>query len=246
MVVLVATVAVMVAGFKIGYAVVTPGRAQIAANLPASPEPTPTPLSDVARAALASTVTIETLTSTAEAFGTGWLFDNKGDFVTNAHVVAGAQSIRIRDRSGTAHEATVVNTDRSADVAVVRSSDGFTGVPLQVGSAGAANGTPVVAIASPRATGHDDITYENVQAQALSVPVVGGNVDPSQATTTTVYTNMMEIAGSRIYPGDSGGPLLDSSAHVVGIVTLAGKRGNVAYAIPISRVIHEVRTFAAG
>jgi S1-C subfamily serine protease len=190
-------------------------------------------------------VTIESLTSTAEAFGTGWLFDNKGDFVTNDHVVAGAQSIRIRDRTGTAHDAVVVNADRAADIAVVRSTDGFTGVPLTVGTSGASNGTPVVAIASPRATGHDDITYEDVEGQAQSVPVVGGNVDPSQATTTTVYTDMLEIAGSRIYPGNSGGPVLDSSGQVVGIVTLAGKHGNVAYAIPIARVIGEVRAFAA-
>jgi putative serine protease PepD len=243
---LVATVAVMVAGFKIGYALVTPSRQQIVANLPALPIPTPTPLSDVARAAIASTVTIESLTSNAEAFGTGWLFDDKGDFVTNDHVVAGAEAIRIRDRTGTAHQAEVVNADRAADVAVVRSNDGFTGTPLPAGTTGAPNGTPVVAIASGRATGHDDVTYENVVAQAESVPVVGGNVDPSQATTNAVYTDMLEVSGSRIYPGDSGGPLLDSSGHVVGIVTLAGKRGNVAYAIPISRVIREVRAFAAG
>jgi len=245
MAILIATVAVAVAGFKIGYALVTPSGAQIVANLPASPVPTPTPLSDVARMALSSTVTIESLTSTAEAFGTAWLFDNKGDFVTNDHVVAGAQSIRIRERSGAAHGATVVDADRSADIAVVRSSDGFTGTPLVAGTAGSPNGTPVVAIASSRATGHDDITLEKVQAQALSVPVVGGNVDPGQATTNTIYTDMLEIGGSRIYPGDSGGPLLDSSGHVVGIVTLAGKHGNVAYAIPISRVIREIRAFAA-
>jgi len=244
--ILIAAAVVAVAGFKIGYALVTPSHQQIVANLPASPVPTPTPLSDVARAAIASTVTIESLTSTAEAFGTGWLFDSKGDFVTNDHVVADAQSIRIRDRTGAAHPATVVNADRAADIAVVRSSDGFTGTPLPIGTAGAPDGTPVVAIASGRATGHDDVTYEKVQAQSQSVPVVGGDVDPSQATTNTVYTGMMAIAGSRIYPGDSGGPLLDSGGHVVGIVTLAGKRGNVAYAIPISRVIGEVRSFAAG
>ena len=241
---LLAVVAMGVIGFKVGYALVTPSRSQIGANLPASPMATPTPLSDVARGALASTVTIESLSSTAEAFGTGWLFDNKGDFVTNDHVIAGAESIRIRDRTGTAHLATVVSADRGADIALVRSSDEFTGVPLAVGSGGAPNGTPVVAIASSRATEHDDVTYERVQAQSQSVPVVG-DVDPSQATTNTVYTGMMAIAGARIYPGDSGGPLLDSSGHVVGIVTLAGKRGNVAYAIPISRVIGEVRAFAA-
>jgi putative serine protease PepD len=242
---LAAIVAVVGAGYLIGYRLVTPSPTQIAAYLPVDPPPAPTPLSDIARTALPSTVTIESLSSAAEAFGTGWLFDSKGDFVTNDHVVAGAQAIRIRDRTGTAHVATVVRADKVADIAIVRSTDGFTGTPLTIGLAGAPNGAAVVAIASSRATGHGDVSFEHVQSQAQSVPVVGGNIDPSQATSNTVYTDMLEIGGSRIFPGNSGGPVLDNSGHVVGIVTLAGKRGNVAYAIPIVRVIKELQAFAA-
>jgi S1-C subfamily serine protease len=242
---LAATVAVVGAGYLLGYRLVTPTPAEVSAHLPEDPTPSPTPLADIARNALASTVTIEALTSGAEAFGTGWLFDAKGDFVTNDHVVAGAEAIRIRDRAGNAHVATLLNSDRVADIAMVRSSDGFTGTPLAIGSSGAPDGTAVVAIASSRATGHDDVSFEHVQAQAQSVPVVGGNVDPGQATSTTVYTDMLQIGGTRIFPGNSGGPVLNASGRVVGIVTLAGKRGNIAYAIPIVRVIKELGSFAA-
>src|SRR5438132_14022427 len=104
----------------------------VAAPSTPSPAPARRPIADVGRAALTRVVTIESLIPNEEALGTGWLFDGRGDFVTNAHVVTGHLSVRITDRDDHIHVATVIGTDPAADIAVVRSSDGFLGQPLPV------------------------------------------------------------------------------------------------------------------
>ena len=50
----------------------------------------PSPLTDLGRADLGSVVTVEVEVQLAdeESLGTGWVFDSKGDIVTNAHVIA--------------------------------------------------------------------------------------------------------------------------------------------------------------
>jgi S1-C subfamily serine protease len=76
------------------------------------------------------------------------------------------------------------------------------------------------------------------------VPVTG-DTTTGQPPVTTDYHDMLVLNGGIIYPGNSGGPVLDSSGQVVGILTLASKSSAQAYAIQVSRVIAELRSFAA-
>ena len=69
---------------------------------------TPSPLADVGRVALSRVVTVEADRLNEEALGTGWLFDTRGDFVTNAHVVQGALTVRITDRRAHTHLSTLL------------------------------------------------------------------------------------------------------------------------------------------
>jgi S1-C subfamily serine protease len=225
-----------------------PGSAPVATRPPAVRVVVPSPtmsLDDLARAQLSRTVTIEALGSTDEGLGTGWLLDAKGDFVTNAHVVQGQLAVRIRGRDGSSHVGDVLGIDRDLDIAVIRSRDGFAGTPLTT-FAGLVTDFPqaVVAIASGHATGHADITDERLVRIDPNVPVTG-DTSTGQPPTTTDYVDMLVLDGQTIYPGNSGGPVLDGEGRVVGIVTLASKSAPEGYAIQLNRVLSELMTFAA-
>lgn len=207
--------------------------------------PSPLPATDVARDAIGRVVTVEVVRDGAQALGTGWLLDTRGDFVTNAHVVQGGRGVRLRDRAGHTHLASVVGNDRDRDLAVLRSADGFAGTPLPIGSDPLAVPQPVVTLSAARATGHEDSATERVVRLHVDVPVRGNSdIDPAMGATTVVYRDMMGLEGARIFSGNSGGPVLDLRGRVIGIVTLASRSEPRAFAIPIGRVIAELLDLA--
>src|SRR5207302_10801199 len=55
-----------------------------------------------------------------QAQGSGFVYDTRGDIVTNQHVVAGASSVSVRLWNGASYRARVVGTDPSTDLAVIR------------------------------------------------------------------------------------------------------------------------------
>ena len=57
---------------------------------------------------------------TAQAQGSGWVYDSDGHIVTNDHVVNGATSIKVRFWDGKTYSATVVGVDKSTDLAVIK------------------------------------------------------------------------------------------------------------------------------
>ena len=58
----------------------------------------------------------------SQAEGSGFVYDKRGDIVTNQHVVDGATSITVKFWNGKTYKATFVGTDGSTDLAVVRVS----------------------------------------------------------------------------------------------------------------------------
>ncbi|GAC1574699.1 MAG: hypothetical protein NVS3B18_08290 [Candidatus Dormibacteria bacterium] len=225
-----------------------PGSAPLPTRPPVARVVAPSPtlsLDDIARAQLRNTVTIEALGANDEGLGTGWLLDSKGDFVTNAHVIQGYLAVRIRGRDGSSHVGDVLAVDRVLDVAVIRSRDGFAGTPLAPFSGAVTSfPQPVVAIASSHATGQGDLTDESVSRIAGDVPV-NGDTTTGQPPITTDYHDMLVLDGKPIYPGNSGGPVLDAQGRVVGIVTLASRSMPEGYAIQMNRVLSELLSFAA-
>ncbi|MCP4835371.1 MAG: PDZ domain-containing protein, partial [Phycisphaera sp.] len=165
--------------------------------------------------------------------GSGWIWDEAGHVVTNAHVVEAADEIEIQLHDGEVRSAEVLGLDLRSDIAVVKIASGNL-IPARRGESRAVRqGDIAFAFGSPfdfrfsmssgivsglgRAAGLDDIDYENfIQVDAA------------------------------INPGNSGGPLTDAQGRVIGMNTaIATGRGNtigqgqfagLGLAIPMSQI----------
>jgi S1-C subfamily serine protease len=167
---------------------------------------------------------------TQSALGSGFVYDDQGHIVTNAHVVDGAQSVSVRFWDGSTHDATVVGTDPSTDLAVIEvDAPSSLLVPLPLGESDAVTvGEPVVAIGSPFGL-EETVTSGIVSAlhRQMSSPN-GFTIDDAIQT------------DAAINHGNSGGPLLDSQGKVIGvnsqIESESGGSDGVGFAIPASTV----------
>src|SRR5208282_79302 len=142
------------------------------------------------------------------ASGTGVAIGAKGEILTNAHVVEGCQRISVKFASGHSEVAELVARDEKNDLAVVRLTGTNNrpasvamfreGAPIRPGDAVVALGYPLAGLLATTA----NLSVGNVSALA-------GLGDDSR------YVQI----SAPVQPGNSGGPLLDASGHLVGIVT---------------------------
>ena len=142
-----------------------------------------------------------------QSLGSGFVVDKAGHIVTNYHVVQGARQIRVSFSNGASMKATVVGTDPSSDLAVLKidaSSRALT--PLPLGDSDATQvGDPVVAIGNPF---------------GLDRTVTAGIVSAIQRAITAPngYTIDHVIqTDAAINHGNSGGPLLNARGEVIGV-----------------------------
>jgi serine protease Do len=247
---IIALLAVGLAGFLLANnaAQITPSQV-VPVHLPAeiTPSPSPPELTDLGLDDLASVVTIEAEleNGSEESLGTGWIYDNLGDVITNAHVINGDDTLRVTDRDDHTLVARVVQSDANVDLAMLRVTGTLAGTPLPI-DARALTTVPmfVITLASSRATGHGDMTTEKLVGLDADVPLSGTGIEAGQSSPQE-YDDMLDLTGARIYEGNSGGPVLDAAGQVIGIVTLASPNAPDAYAIPISRVLPELRQWVA-
>ena len=161
--------------------------------------------------------------STDAGLGSGWVVrsDASGsDLVTNFHVVAealagGAQTVDVV-QAGRMLQGTVVRTDRTDDLAVVRVRERL--APLQPEAARPRLGATVMVVGSPLGLGG-----------SISIGLVSGfrSIEGSD------YVQF----SAPISPGNSGGPVIDSQGRVVGIASgkyVGAGVEALAFAIPVS------------
>jgi putative serine protease PepD len=164
------------------------------------------------------------------AQGSGWVYDSSGRIVTNQHVVAGANSISVKFWNGPTYKATVVGTDPSTDLAVIKVDAPQSLLhPLSLGdSSKVAVGDSVVAIGSP--FGLEETVTAGI-VSALHRQMTSPN---DFAIDDSIQTD------AAINHGNSGGPLLDSSGKVIGvnaqIASDSGGNDGVGFAIPSNTV----------
>ena len=166
----------------------------------------------------------------AQAQGSGFVIDSDGHIVTNDHVVENADSVSVRFWNGNTYNASVVGTDPSTDLAVIK-VDAPSSVlhPVSIGdSSNVQVGDPVVAIGSPFGL-EETVTSGIVSALHRQIEAL------NQFTINdTIQTD------AAINHGNSGGPLFNAAGQVVGVNSqIAGQTGanvGIGFAIPSDTV----------
>ncbi len=139
--------------------------------------------------------------------GSGWVVQ-RGRVVTNAHVVAGASSIVVREPGDTGVErATLVAFDPERDLAVLDVAD-LNASPLDIGE-------DLTAGAQAYAAGYPGDGPFTITPQRVRDRLTARGTDIYQSG--TVDRDIYSLRGS-VRPGNSGGPLLDTHGDVVGVV----------------------------
>jgi len=154
------------------------------------------------------------------SLGSGFIIDRAGFIVTNNHVVAEADEIKVKLSSGKEFDAEVVGRDPKTDLALIKIKGAKDLTPLPLGDSDNLKvGTWVVAIGSPFGL-EQTVTQGIVSAKGRSI-----GAGP--------YDDFIQTDAS-INPGNSGGPLLNLEGKVVGINTAIMARGQgIGFAIPI-------------
>jgi S1-C subfamily serine protease len=206
---------------------------QIAQEQIASATPTPPippQLYAAVRPAVVS-ITVDGVAANNNSFqgrGTGVIVDENGSILTSLHVIQGAQQVMVRFFDGTEVEARVTGTQPERDLAVIEVGRIPDGVQPAVLSGGVNVGDEVVAIGNP--FGLDG---------SMSMGVVSGLGRRFVVQSTGQALENMIQFDAAVNPGNSGGPLVDMSGRVVGIVTgIANPFGQSAFiglgfAVPI-------------
>ena len=198
----------------------------------------PGSVADIAARVLPSVVSLEIRTGDVGETGSGVVIDGSGYVLTNNHVVSTAASdpsaeLTVIFNDGSRVSGILVGRDPLTDLAVIKVD--VTGATVaQLGdSAALAVGDPVIAIGSPLGLA-GTVTTGIVSAKDRPVRLQGGGSD-TDAVIDAVQTD------AAVNPGNSGGPLVDSSGAVVGINTairtLGGESSGsigLGFAIPIT------------
>jgi S1-C subfamily serine protease len=187
-------------------------------------------------------VTIRSVFDEGAAEGSGFVLDEQGEIVTNAHVVTdessgervAAKNVYVEFPDRNVVPAQIVGFDPFNDVALLKvAPKGLPLHPLELGDdAELRVGQPVAAIGSPFGEQH-----------SLSVGVVSATDRSVKSLTQFEIYGAIQTDAS-INPGNSGGPLLDAGAHVIGInqqiESNSGANDGVGFAVPASAIKRSV------
>ena len=178
-------------------------------------------------------INVERISSATDTggVGSGFVYDNLGHIITNAHVVDGASKATVTFLDGSQYSAEIIGEDRFTDIAVIKVSEKPRLLhPLQMGDSSLLQvGEQVAAIGNPF---------------GLSGSMTSGIVSQMgrlMATPDTAFSIPDVIqTDAAINPGNSGGPLLNMKGQVIGINTAilsgTGEFAGVGFAIPSNTV----------
>lgn len=158
--------------------------------------------------------------------GSGFLYNNQGDLITNAHVVSGVRNVRVKTADARELVGEVIGISTEVDVAVVRVSEladneGLTLVKYEKASVG----DEVLSVGSP-------LGFHNTVTTGI-ISGVGRSLQISPYT----YSDLYQIS-TPISHGNSGGPLVDTTTgYVLGINSAGLENSSIGFSIPIVNVL---------
>lgn len=176
------------------------------------------------------------------SLGSGFIISSDGYILTNDHVAGNASKIVVTLTNGTKHDATIIGTDPTTDITLLKiDGKGFpflqmaTSSEVEVGEWAIAFGNPFG-------------LFDNNAKPTVTVGVVSNSgvsfSQSDQPGLDRVYRNMIQTDAA-ISSGNSGGPLVNANGDVIGMNTViystatssrgAGSIG-IGFAIPIDRV----------
>lgn len=166
-----------------------------------------------------------------EGSGSGAVIDHQGHILTNYHVVEDSTKIEVTLADGKQREARLIGFDQEHDIAILRIVDPPAELyPIQLGSSDNLRvGQKVYALGNPFGL-ERTITTGIISALNRTLPSRIQGRELKSIIQTDAALN----------PGNSGGPLLDTSGRLIGmnvaIATKSGQNAGLGFAIPINRI----------
>lgn len=191
-------------------------------------------LQQIIHEAQKNVVKISVETPVSSRVGSGFLYNNQGDIITNAHVIDGASVVEVTLSTTETYPAAIVGMSKEKDIAVIRVPQLINQRPMSIDTAQSVDiGTDILALGSP-------LGYQN----SVSVGIISGT-NRSFDIDGYSYDEVYQIS-SNITHGNSGGPLIDqTTGKVIGINSAGISDTDIGFSIPIKDVIEDVTDWSA-
>ncbi|KAA9110283.1 S1C family serine protease [Microbacterium rhizomatis] len=216
----------------------------------------------IATKVVPSVVTIEASSGSSGGTGSGVVLTSDGYVATNTHVVtldgaSGNATIRVTTSDGRVYDATVVGTDPTYDLAVIKLTDASGLTPIEFADSAKLNvGDQAVAVGAPLGlsnsvtTGIVSALNRSIEIASSAAPSTGDNTqgdsggqngqngpflfDNGQGSTGQTPTTTIKIAviqtDAAINPGNSGGALVNGEGKLVGVNVAIATAGGTSSA----------------
>ncbi len=170
-----------------------------------------------------------------QGMGSGVIIDERGYIITNDHVIAGADNVRVKLSDGRSFNAEVKGSDIRNDIAVIKIDADDLPVARLGDSDSVKTGQWAIAIGNPFGLFVENpkptVTVGVVSALHRSLPL--GSSEGRN------YIDLIQTDAA-INPGNSGGPLCDLEGNIIGlnvaIVSTTGGYQGIGFAIPVNTV----------
>lgn len=170
--------------------------------------------------------------STSGSRGSGFIIDDRGYLLTAHHVIDKAKDIEVRLAGAERLNARVVAADAQLDLAILKVQSERELAILSLGDSETIRVGDLAFV----------FGYPFGRESSMNVGIISraGRSYRDSASFDFIQTD----AGG--YPGGSGGPLLNSKGHVIGMITMASERGNMGFATPINVIKRMIPRLASG
>ena len=165
--------------------------------------------------------------------GSGFLYNQKGDIVTNAHVIEDADVIYVRTSNAQTYPAAVVGIGDGVDIAVIRVPQLADQTILPIEKENSSEiGDEIIALGSPHG-------FQNT----VTLGIISGT-DRNFAIDGYDYNSVYQIS-AQITHGNSGGPLINrETGEIIGVNSVGTEDGTIGFSIPMSEVVDQVEQWS--